>query len=210
MLYDNFSPCCPVLSLIFFIFMIYHLLRFAIRLHLFCAPFPPPTFATSPPHLASPGQPGRAPTWCTITCWPMWTGPSWTRRAAVAACRGQNCLLTSRRTLTMTPSGPPTVTGWVQCRVRAASLTRTKELTVLPHCTVMSRTARLPLIFNVLEETRFFLIYLFIFWYISCFFANLFVIFIFELLVLRCLKHLPVALPLSLLCASSLCVVVMQ
>lgn len=37
----------------------------------------------------------------------------------------------------MTPSGPPTVTGWVQCRVRAASPTRTKERTVLPRCAIM-------------------------------------------------------------------------
>lgn len=33
----------------------------------------------------------------------------------------------------MTPSGPPTVTGWALCRGRAASLTRTKERTAAPH-----------------------------------------------------------------------------
>lgn len=86
----------------------------------------------------------------------MRTGPVWTHLAAVAVCRGQNCPLTFRRTLTMTPSGPPTVTGWVLCRVRVASLTRTKERTVLSRCTVMYRTAPLPLTFSVLKETRFF------------------------------------------------------
>lgn len=38
-------------------------------------------------------------------------------------------------------------------------------------------------------------------------FLNLFVLFIFGQLVLGCFKHLPVALPLFLLCASSLHVV---
>lgn len=38
-------------------------------------------------------------------------------------------------------------------------------------------------------------------------FVNLFVLFIFEKFILRYFMHLPVALPLSLLCASSLHVV---
>lgn len=119
-------------------------------------------FATPPPHSARADQPGRALTWCTTTSWLMWTGPVWTCQAVVAACRGQNCPLTCRRTLTMTPSGPATVTGWVRCRVRAASLTRTKR-TVLPRCIVLWCRACLPLIFGVSKETSvdFFCIYLF-------------------------------------------------
>lgn len=169
------------------------------------SPFPP--FATPPPLSARSDQPGRALTWCTTTCWLTWTGPAWTCQAAVAACQGQNCPLTSRRTLTMTPSGPATVTGWVRCRVRAASLTRTKR-TVLTRCNVMWCAACLPLIFGVSEETSvdLFCIYLFFMTYFFIF-VNLFVLFIFEKLILRYFMHLPVALPLSLLCASSLHVV---
>lgn len=144
-------------------FIAYYPRRHLILPHRFSfahSPFRP--FATPPPRPACSDQPGRALTWCTTTCWLMWTGPVWTCQAAVAACRGQNCPLTSRRTLTMTPSGPATVTGWVRCRVRAASLTRTKR-TVLPRCIVMWWRACLPLIFGVSKETSvdLFCIYLF-------------------------------------------------
>lgn len=144
----------------------------------------------------------------------MWTGPAWTCQAVAAASRGQSCPLTSRRTLTMTPSGPATVTGWARCRVRAASLTRTKR-TVLPRCIVMWCRACLPLIFGVWKETSvdLFCIYLFSMTYYFIF-LNLLVVFIFGRLVLRCFKHLPVALPFFLFmcllspCSCSKCLVI--
>lgn len=105
-------------------------------------PHPTPTFAFTP---GCRMQLGRALTWCTTMCWLTWTGPARSRRGAVAACLGQSWALTSRRTLTMTPSGPPTVTGWAQCRGRAASHTRTKEHTEVPQRTLMSCTVCLPL-----------------------------------------------------------------
>lgn len=154
--------------------MIYHLLRTAHATTSFCAiVFLLLTHSLPSRHRrqlsARSDQPGRALTWCTTTCWLTWTGPVWTCQAAVAACHGQNCPLTSRRTLTMTPSGPATVTGWVRCRVRAASLTRTK-CTVLPRCNVMWCPACLPLTFGVSKETSIdlFCIYLFL-WHISSF-----------------------------------------
>lgn len=91
----------------------------------------PPT--SHPPEPPPAEQPGRAPTWCTTTCWPTWTGPAWTRRAAAAACRGRSSPPTCRRTRTMTPSGRATVTGWARCRARAASPTRTKETWLYCH-----------------------------------------------------------------------------
>lgn len=158
--------------------MIYHLLCITHAATSFCAivfpfahsPFRP--FVTPPPHSACSDQPGRALTWCTTTCWLMWTGPVWTCQAVVAVCRGQNCPLTSRRTLTMTPSGPATVTGWVRCRVRAASLTRTK-CTVLPRCIVMWCRACLPLIFSVSKEMSVDLfVSIYFLWHITSFFLT--------------------------------------
>lgn len=100
-------------------------------------PPPPPSAPSLPLPRTLPNplaeQPGRAPTWCTTTCWPTWTGPAWTRRAAAAACRGRSSPPTCRRTRTMTPSGRATVTGWARCRARAASPTRTKETWLYCH-----------------------------------------------------------------------------
>lgn len=118
----------------------------------------------------------------------------------------------------MTPSGRATVTGWARCRARAASRTRTKERnsTATLHCHVTyGALTSLPSMY--LKESRvFFLIYLFIFYDIFVLLLLTYLIYLFSdglflfFFLLRCLKHLPVALPLSLLCASSLCVGVMQ
>lgn len=110
----------------------------------------------------------------------------------------------------MTPSGAPTVTGWVQFRVRAASLTRTKGRAVPPRCAVMSRTARLPLLPSMYEKKldfSFLFIYLFsIIYLFIIFFVNLFGLFIFRLFVSRCFKHLPVAFAtFPFTCLLSLC-----
>lgn len=152
-------------------------------------------------------QPGRAPTWCTTTCWPTWTSPAWIRRAAVAACPGQNWPLTFQRTQTMTPSGPRTVTEWAQCHARAASLTRTEDRTVLPSCAVKWSTACLPLFSSMcLKKKGFFnLSIYFLLWFFN-FFVNLFVLFIFRQFVWRCFRHLPVAFAISpFMCLLSFC-----
>lgn len=227
---DNFIPPCirlwfhhPIHIAFFkFFFQFMVLLFVACRSILFpsSAPINPPIITLSPLPKLGPAhpaeQPGRAPTWCTTTCWPTWTVPAWTRRAAAAACRGRSCPLTCRRTRTMTPSGRATVTGWARCRVRAASHTRTKERnsTATLHCHVTyGALTSLPSMY--LKESSFFF-NLFIFYDIFVLLLLTYLIYLFSdglfffCFLLRCLKHLPVALPLSLLCASSLCVGVMQ
>jgi len=114
----------------------------------------------------------------------------------------------------MTPSGAPTVTGWVQFRVRAASLTRTKGRAVPPRCAVMSRTARLPLLPSMYEKKldfSFLFIYLFSIIYLLIFFLLTYLVYLFlDCLFQDVLSISLLPLPLSLLRASSLCVVVMQ